>query len=144
MKPRGSAPHAGTLALLIVSIIGTLLVMVVVDRCAGFLMDVEDDLVFDRYSSVTYSTPEFRAKARINNLGFRGQDIDPKRRKQHRVMTLGDSFTFGWGVDDAETWPRSMEQDLRQQGVDIELVNLGQPGADPADYARIGQKAIWS
>jgi len=88
---------AGPAVLLFVSIIVALLLTVIVDRCAGLFMGVENDLVFDRYSIVSYSTPEFQVKARINNLGYRGENLDPRKRKQYRIATLGDSFTFGWG-----------------------------------------------
>ncbi|MGC2518227.1 MAG: hypothetical protein WA373_03865 [Burkholderiales bacterium] len=133
---------AAPAVLLFVSIIVALLVTVIVDRCAGLFMGVENDLVFDRYSIVSYSTPEFQIKARINNLGYRGENLDPRKRKQYRIATLGDSFTFGWGVDDEDTWPRVLEKNLRNRGLDVEVMNLGQPGTWPAQYAEIAERAL--
>lgn len=45
-----------------------------------------------------------------------------------RVMTLGCSTTFGWGVDDAEAYPARMEAILNEGGHKVEVINGGQPG----------------
>jgi lysophospholipase L1-like esterase len=50
----------------------------------------------------------------------------PKRR--FRVLALGDSCTFGLGVEDDATWPAQLERALRTQGIDAEVVNAGVPG----------------
>ena len=49
-----------------------------------------------------------------------------------RILTLGCSTTFGWGVDDNQTYPWQLESTL-QQGrtpgqTKIEVINGGQPG----------------
>ena len=47
----------------------------------------------------------------------------------HRIMTLGCSTTFGWGVADAESYPARLESMIRATGrQDIEVINGGQPG----------------
>ncbi len=47
----------------------------------------------------------------------------------HRVMTLGCSTTFGWGVDDAQSYPARLESRLVAKGHgDWEVINGGQPG----------------
>lgn len=45
-----------------------------------------------------------------------------------RVMTLGCSTTFGWGVNDDETYPAQLETDLAAAGHRVEVINGGQPG----------------
>lgn len=45
-----------------------------------------------------------------------------------RVMTLGCSTTFGWGVDDEQTYPARLEGILNQAGHAVEVINGGQPG----------------
>lgn len=47
-----------------------------------------------------------------------------------RVMTLGCSTTFGWGVEDEEAWPYRLEEKLKAEhpNAKIEVVNGGQPG----------------
>lgn len=45
-----------------------------------------------------------------------------------RILTLGCSTTFGWGVDDAATYPAQLEGVLREKGRKVEVINGGQPG----------------
>ncbi|HJN72872.1 MAG TPA: hypothetical protein QGF58_02960 [Myxococcota bacterium] len=44
-----------------------------------------------------------------------------------RIACLGDSVTFGWGVEDHEAWPALVEQRLRDRGVNAEVLNVGVP-----------------
>lgn len=46
----------------------------------------------------------------------------------YRVMTLGCSTTFGWGVDDEQTYPARLEAILGESGHAVEVINGGQPG----------------
>lgn len=47
----------------------------------------------------------------------------------HRIMTLGCSTTFGWGVDDEESYPAVLERLARAGGhARTEVINGGQPG----------------
>jgi len=72
---------------------------------------------------------------RRNSLGLR--DIDyasPKPPGVKRVLFLGDSFTFGSGVErDDAVFPELVEQRLagalRAQGDDVEVLNAGVPGS---------------
>jgi lysophospholipase L1-like esterase len=46
-----------------------------------------------------------------------------------RIMTMGCSTTYGWGVDDDESYPARLEALLRQEGYrSTEVINAGQPG----------------
>ncbi len=46
-----------------------------------------------------------------------------------RILFLGCSTTFGWGVADHETYPALVEATLREQGHSgVEVINGGQPG----------------
>jgi hypothetical protein len=62
---------------------------------------------------------------RINALGFRGGELSLlKPAGRLRVVCSGDSFTFGSGVGDADTWCAQ----LSAQHPAIEPVNMGQQG----------------
>ena len=48
------------------------------------------------------------------------------QRNGPAVLALGDSFTFGLGVRDGETWPAQLEARLRTRtGRDVPVVNAG-------------------
>lgn len=53
-----------------------------------------------------------------------------RQDKTLRVLTLGDSTTFGWGVPQAETWPAQLELLLQKAHpeVKLEVLNGGVPG----------------
>ncbi len=60
----------------------------------------------------------------INSLGLRGEEIvDIKRRP--RILALGNSCTFGWGVTDEETYVAQLESLL---GGAYQVINGGIPG----------------
>ena len=67
----------------------------------------------------------------INARGFRGPDFnDEKGPGTTRIVTLGDSFVFGSGVEVEDTLARQLETALsaRFPGRRFEVLNLGIPG----------------
>jgi lysophospholipase L1-like esterase len=61
----------------------------------------------------------------INSLGLRG--AEPRvPRPRRRILTLGDSITFGYGVGDDETYAAALGRALAPQ--DVEIVNGGVTG----------------
>ncbi len=99
-------------------------------------------LIFSPQSTFRYETPEFNFTSNINSLGFRDREFELDKRGKTRIITVGDSFTYGWGVESEESWSKLLETRLRQIRSDIEIANLGQPGASPATYAQIVDKAV--
>ncbi len=64
-----------------------------------------------------------------NSQGWRGsREYGPKRPGACRVLLLGDSFTYGWGVNDDQTFAHHLEQYLRQRNLPAEVINAGCPG----------------
>lgn len=66
-----------------------------------------------------------------NSSGFRGADVEmPKPPGRFRIVVLGDSVAFGWGVNDPETFSARMEQfvHVRMPDADADVVNLAVPG----------------
>ncbi len=59
-----------------------------------------------------------------NSRGFRGRQETPRETPpgRHRLVCSGDSFTFGEGVGDDETWCARLASPHR------DTLNLGQPG----------------
>jgi len=50
--------------------------------------------------------------SRINNYGLRGPDLADGDLRKHVVLCLGDSITYGYGVDDAHAYPAQLQAAL--------------------------------
>ncbi len=75
---------------------------------------------------------EFKHSARINRLGYRGEDFNQEKEKgRPRIIAVGDSFIFGVGAEDNETIPFILEQRLRSQGVNAQVINAGIGNTSP-------------
>ncbi len=74
---------------------------------------------------------EFDLTYRINKQGFRDErSYEPNRVPgTKRVIVFGDSFTFGWGVENNKTFAKVLE---RETGYDI--LNFGVFGYDVGQY----------
>jgi lysophospholipase L1-like esterase len=84
-----------------------------------------------------FAPPPAREKSRwqvhTNSRGFRTPEFaDVAAPGAVRIAVLGDSSTFGWGVDAADTYPAQLGPALAKRwGVDpsrVEILNLGVPG----------------
>jgi len=72
-----------------------------------------------------FDTRDFRTTVRINSRGLREREIPyEKRAGTRRILALGDSFAFGWGVEEEQTAVRLLEPLLPG----IETVNAGCSG----------------
>lgn len=73
---------------------------------------------------------EFDSTVSTNSLGLRDRDIDFSKP---RILCLGDSFTFGFGVENDETFCARLE---REFGGRYDVVNAGfAGGSSPDAYA---------
>jgi lysophospholipase L1-like esterase len=69
-----------------------------------------------------------------NSLGLRGKEIDRSGASGERVLFLGDSFTYGIGVSDGQSFADLTGRFLAAHKPPFELVNAGNPGTG-TDYA---------
>jgi lysophospholipase L1-like esterase len=78
------------------------------------------------------------AVAKINALGLRGQDFSTKKPvNAFRILFVGDSFTFGEGVQDDETFASILQERLQSEVEDDErryhVINAGVSGYNTKD-----------
>lgn len=73
----------------------------------------------------------FRSTVTTNALGFRSPERDPKTPL---LSVLGDSITFGYGVEDGETLPARLQTFLPE----FQVMNAGVPG-----YTIVQERATW-
>ena len=67
--------------------------------------------------------------------GWRGRrEYRETKPTDYRVLFLGDSFTYGLGVNDDQTFAAQVEKDLRAGRLSVEVMNAGCPGKG-TDYA---------
>lgn len=78
---------------------------------------------------------EFAVAVEINRDGYRQGEIAPKRPGEIRMVAIGDSFTFGEGVEAEEAWPRALRAVLeRSTARPVEVINAGVPGRWTDEY----------
>ena len=64
----------------------------------------------------------------VNAWGYRGAVVARKRPGEHRLVVLGGSTVFGWGVTVDRAFPAQLETQLRplsRNGAPVTVVNLG-------------------
>jgi hypothetical protein len=71
-----------------------------------------------------FETPEFRTVVRINENGLRDRPHSYERQNDiERILVLGDSFAWGYGVEESERFSQLLEKSL-----DVEVINAGVSG----------------
>lgn len=135
---------AGSLALLMASILGTLLVAELAVRLAfRFRGGGKERRELSRYvehdeylgwrkrpgARVVYDRREYRVPVEINSLGLR--DLERSHEKPpwtFRILALGDSFIEGYTVPLEETLTQTLERRLNGPGCQLEVLNGGTAG----------------
>ena len=79
----------------------------------------------------------------INGLGFRGKDRSvSKPEGVFRILCLGGSNVFGYELNDDQTWPHLLEQQLNRRNPGrFEVWNLGVGGYNGQQMAVTGKEA---
>jgi lysophospholipase L1-like esterase len=71
-----------------------------------------------------FETPEFRTFVRINENGLRDRPHSYERQNDgERLLVLGDSFAWGYGVEESDRFSQLLETSL-----DVEVINAGVSG----------------
>ena len=136
---------------LTVALIGILFsVFVIVDRLAGLVSkngpapaQNQEWLIFEPNVKARHKTVEFDYIANINSLGLRDREIDIDKGNKFRILCFGDSWTFGYGVNIEESWPKVLERYLLTNGIEnIEVVNCGRPGQFTGTYRKYMEEIV--
>ena len=80
----------------------------------------------------------------FNSEGFRDREFQPKDPDVWRIVVVGDSFSYGHGLPETESYPRQLEVLLRQRlpGVELEVFNAGVGGGDLKGIAPVAEWAL--
>ncbi|MCI0558735.1 MAG: GDSL-type esterase/lipase family protein [Nitrososphaera sp.] len=134
VEPRGFLIN---LALLIISTVFAFLLGEIALRLMGWSpLDVSPERDrFWKYDSLlgwahqpgqegVFETPQFRTFVRINQKGLRDREHSYERPQDtRRILVIGDSFAWGYGVEESERFSQVLETSL-----DVEVINAGVSG----------------
>jgi lysophospholipase L1-like esterase len=71
-----------------------------------------------------FETPQFQTVVRINKNGLRDRTRSYERQNDSdRILVLGDSFAWGYGVEESERFSQLLEEEM-----DVEVINGGISG----------------
>jgi len=85
--------------------------------------------VYPAHVQVDFGTGPARFSVAADEHGFRNASPWPERA---RIVVVGDSLTYGWGVTAEESWTALLDKQLGES----RLITLGLPGAVPQQYTR--------
>lgn len=74
-------------------------------------------------------------RVRINSRGYRGREYPWDAPAGFRILGLGDSFAFGFGVEEDDTYLARLERALSARRA--EVINAGLAGMGPDNEARL-------
>jgi lysophospholipase L1-like esterase len=134
------------LANILLSLVGILVGLVAVEAAVRLLTyDVHTPGMYVEDPDVGYvvapnfvgyqSRPEFHTRVTTGQYGLRGADTRPRQANTVRILVLGDSQAWGFGVDDDATFSVQLERQLADHypELDIQVLNGGVPGYGTAD-----------
>ena len=116
------------------------------EKSVGIWVPNEHSGIFNRPNMVfEHRTTEFAAWFYNNADGFRvpRPGVEYSRQKRgdaYRIMLLGPSFAYGWGVDYEDSIGAVLERDLEARGYaggrDVEIIDAGVPSLPPGPHLR--------
>lgn len=123
---------------------------VIIDRTIGLISNNESQqsakqewLIFEPNSKVVAQTIEFNYVVNINSLGLRDKEINIDKGDKYRILCFGDSWTYGYGVNVENSWPKKLEQYLITNGFEnVEVINCGRPGQFTGTYKKYVEKVV--
>lgn len=81
----------------------------------------------------------------LNADGFRTPLPGPKNPEVRRILVIGDSYAFGWGLDESlDPFPRALEKMLNDDAgtTTTQVINAGTPGYNTVQEARLLQRLL--
>jgi lysophospholipase L1-like esterase len=132
MKPKAKSLLQG-IALMSASLAFCFLALEITLRLAGYgnveIYEPDPTLYWKLKPNQVCVTKIDRKPVRINSHGTRGPEFNPAKPAQTlRILSLGDSKTFGWGLTESETYSGRLQELLQSHFGNqrrVEVVNAG-------------------
>ena len=78
-----------------------------------------------------------------NAFGFRDKKYRKRKVNKTRIIFVGDSITYGWGVTLEESYHKQIERLLDDKGYDVDVMGMGIPGYNTIqEYHLINETAL--
>jgi lysophospholipase L1-like esterase len=92
-----------------------------------------------------HKSPDVEIWFKINGQGLRADRDYPYEKPPgvKRIVSLGDSFTMGYEVESDETFSSVLESELRQRGIEVEVLNAGVSGYSNAEAYLYLERELW-
>jgi hypothetical protein len=86
-------------------------------------------------ASAVHQEADFQVTVHTNALGLRGEPASrEKAADAYRILVIGDSFAFGFGVEDDQALPARLAAELSLTRRGVESINAGVPGWSADDF----------
>lgn len=91
-----------------------------------------------------WSPTPFAVEVDFNPAGFREDEFQPKQEGVRRIVIVGDSFSYGHGLPDEDSYPRQLEALLRSRDPEqpLEVYNAARGGFDLDAIAPVASMAL--
>lgn len=91
-----------------------------------------------------WSPTPFAVEVDFNSAGFRENEFQPKPEGVRRIVIVGDSFSYGHGLPNADSYPRQLERLLqrRDPAQRVEVYNAARGGFDLDAIAPVAAMAL--
>jgi len=96
-----------------------------------YLRDPELGHVLAPNISVMHESADWVTRVSTNSFGFRDREVGPKGPHTFRILSLGDSYTFGYGVEAGDSYPEQLERFLNERAGKqprFDVINAGVSG----------------
>ncbi len=93
---------------------------------SGYDIDLRNDAARNPYEGIfeksgnaafflNWKYTPYAVRIDYNSRGFREKEFVPKMPGRQRIVIIGDSFTYGHGLNNAYSYPRVMEKLLKEK-----------------------------
>lgn len=105
--------------------------------------ELDEEIGYKHRPNLDYTVhnPEFSYRLKTNSYGFR--DIEYSQgdvENSFVILSLGDSFAFGYGVEENESFPSIIENRLNADGIKSVVINTAVPGYGAIQESRTAKR----
>ncbi|MBZ5597258.1 MAG: hypothetical protein LAN83_02950 [Acidobacteriia bacterium] len=144
-KPFGSflfSPYFRSMLLMVLLLVAAEFGLRCVSYNRALLYERQGDLLFTPVPNQEYVEKISLTHSQINDLGLRGGPVDTTGKQI--VLCLGDSVTYGYGVDDNHTYPAELQRALDRAYPGRFAVLNGGVDAYPIPFMRQKFLYLWN